>query len=203
MILFVTGIGTEVGKTVISAILTEALEADYWKPVQAGDLDYSDTHKVKDLVSNSNSVFHCETHALNHPMSPHAAAERDGVEISLNDFKIPHTDNNLVIEGAGGLMVPLNKRDCMIDLIEGLGVEAVLVSRNYLGSINHTLLSVEALKSRGIAIKGIIFNDEENAETESVILEMTGLQCLGRVGMIEDLSKESVAKCAENFKGVL
>ena len=91
----------------------------------------------------------------------------------------------------------------MIDLIEGLGVEAVLVSRNYLGSINHTLLSVEALKSRGIAIKGIIFNDEENAETESVILEMTGLQCLGRVGMIEDLSKESVAKCAENFKGVL
>ena len=203
MRLFVTGIGTEVGKTVISAILTEALEADYWKPVQAGDLDYSDTHKVKDLVSNSNSVFHCETHALNHPMSPHAAAERDGVEISLNDFKIPHTDNNLVIEGAGGLMVPLNKRDCMIDLIEGLGVEAVLVSRNYLGSINHTLLSVEALKSRGIAIKGIIFNDEENAETESVILEMTGLQCLGRVGMIEDLSKESVAKCAENFKGVL
>ena len=203
MRLFVTGIGTEVGKTVISAILTEALEADYWKPVQAGDLDYSDTHKVKDLVSNSNSVFHCETHALNHPMSPHAAAERDGVEISLNDFKIPHTDNNLVIEGAGGLMVPLNRRDCMIDLIEGLGVEAVLVSRNYLGSINHTLLSVEALKSRGIAIKGIIFNDEENAETESVILEMTGLQCLGRVGMIEDLSKESVAKCAENFKGVL
>ena len=203
MRLFVTGIGTEVGKTVISAILTEALEADYWKPVQAGDLDYSDTHKVKDLVSNSNSVFHCETHALNHPMSPHAAAERDGVEISLNDFKIPHTDNNLVIEGAGGLMVPLNKRDCMIDLIEGLGVEAVLVSRNYLGSINHTLLSVEALKSRGIAIKGIIFNDEENAETESVILEMTGLQCLGRVGMIKDLSKESVAKCAENFKGVL
>ena len=84
------------------------------------------------------------THALNHPMSPHAAAERDGVEISLNDFKIPHTDNNLVIEGAGGLMVPLNRRDCIIDLIEGLGVEAVLVSRNYLGSINHTLLSVGA-----------------------------------------------------------
>lgn len=203
MRLFVTGIGTEVGKTVISAILTEALEADYWKPVQAGDLDYSDTHKVKDLVSNSKSVFHCETHALNHPMSPHAAAERDGVEISLNDFQIPKTDNHFIIEGAGGLMVPLNRKDCMIDLIEGLGVEAVLVSRNYLGSINHTLLSVEALKSRGIAIKGIIFNDEENAETESVILEMTGLQCLGRVGMIEDLSKESVAKCAENFKGVL
>ena len=203
MRLFVTGIGTEVGKTVISAILTEALEADYWKPVQAGDLGYSDTHKVKNLVSNSKSVFHSEIYALHHPMSPHAAAERDGVEISLNDFQIPKTDNHLVIEGAGGLMVPLNRNDCIIDLIKVLGVEVVLVSRNYLGSINHTLLSVEALKSRGIAIKGIIFNDEENVETESVILEMTGLKCLGRVGMIEGVSKESVAKYAENFKGVL
>ena len=203
MRLFVTGIGTEVGKTVISAILTEALEADYWKPVQAGDLDYSDTHKVRNLLSNSKSVFHSEIYALNHPMSPHAAAERDDIEISLNDFQIPKTDNHLVIEGAGGLMVPLNRNDCIIDLIECLGVEAVLVSRNYLGSINHTLLSVEALKIREIAIKGIIFNDAENIETESVILEMTGLNCLGRVGMIEDLSKESVAKYAENFKGVL
>ena len=100
-------------------------------------------------------------------------------------------------------MVPLNRKDCIIDLIEDWGVEAVLVSRNYLGSINHTLLSVEALKIREIAIKGIIFNDAENVETESVILEMTGLNCLGRVGVIEDLSKESVAKYAENFKGVL
>ena len=91
MKLFVTGIGTEVGKTVVSAILTEALQADYWKPVQAGDLDYSDTQKVKDMVSNSKSLFHDETFALNHPMSPHAAAERDKVEISLGDFKIPET----------------------------------------------------------------------------------------------------------------
>ncbi len=202
MRLFVTGIGTEVGKTVISAILAEALKADYWKPVQAGDLDYSDTLKVKNLVSNSKSIFHSETHVLNHSMSPHAAAARDGVEISLNDFQIPETDNHLVIEGAGGLMVPLNRKDCIIDLIEGLGVEAVLVSRNYLGSINHTLLSIEALKSRGIVIKGIIFNDKENTETESVILDMTGLNCLGRVSMLDELSKESVVKCAERFKDI-
>ena len=189
MRLFVTGIGTEVGKTVVSAILTEALQADYWKPVQAGDLDYSDTHKVKDMVSNSKSVFHDESFAFNHPMSPHAAAERDGVEISLGEFKIPETENHMIIEGAGGLMVPLNRKDCIIDLIEDLGVEVVLVSRNYLGSINHTLLSLEALVSRGISIKGVIFNDVENVDTESVILRMTGLKCLGRVEMEEDLTQ--------------
>ena len=203
MRLFVTGIGTEVGKTVVSAILTEALQADYWKPVQAGDLDYSDTHKVKDMVSNSKSLFHDETFALNHPMSPHAAAERDKVEISLGDFKIPETENHLIIEGAGGLMVPLNRKDCIIDLIESLGVEVVLVSRNYLGSINHTLLSVEALVSRGITIKGVIFNDEENVDTESVILKMTGLKCLGRVEMEEDLTQEVISHYASKFREVL
>ncbi len=203
MRLFVTGIGTEVGKTVVSAILTEALQADYWKPVQAGDLDYSDTHKVKDMVSNSKSVFHDESFALNHPMSPHAAAERDGVEISLEEFKIPKTENHMIIEGAGGLMVPLNRKDCIIDLIEDLGVEVVLVSRNYLGSINHTLLSVAALVSRGISIKGVIFNDEENVDTESVILKMTGLKCLGRVEMEEDLTQEVISNYASKFREVL
>ena len=203
MRLFVTGIGTEVGKTVVSAILTEALQADYWKPVQAGDLDYSDTHKVKDMVSNSKSVFHDESFALNHPMSPHAAAERDGVEISLGELKIPETENHIVIEGAGGLMVPLNRKDCIIDLIEDLGVEVVLVSRNYLGSINHTLLSVAALVSRGISIKGVIFNDEENVDTESVILKMTGLKCLGRVEMEEDLTQEVISNYASKFREVL
>ena len=203
MRLFVTGIGTEVGKTVVSAILTEALQADYWKPVQAGDLDYSDTHKVKDMVSNSKSVFHDESFALNHPISPHAAAERDGLEISLREFKIPETENHMIIEGAGGLMVPLNSKDCIIDLIENLAVEVVLVSRNYLGSINHTLLSVEALVSRGISIKGVIFNDKENVDTESVILKMTGLKCLGRVEKEEDLTQEVISNYASKFKEVL
>lgn len=197
MKLFVTGIGTEVGKTVIAAILTEKLKADYWKPVQAGDLDDSDTMKVRALVSNSVSVFHEEGFRLNHPMSPHAAAERDGVEIGLEDFKMPQTKNHLVIEGAGGLMVPLNDQDCVIDLIEGSGAEVVLVSRNYLGSINHTLLSIEALKNRGIPVRGVIFNDEENAETERVILKMTGLKCLGRVEFLKELTQEAIAKCGE------
>lgn len=200
MRLFVTGIGTEVGKTVISAIVTESLKADYWKPVQAGDLDYSDTMKVKELVSNPVSRFHEEGFRLNHPMSPHAAAERDGVEIGLGDFQIPQMDNHLVIEGAGGLMVPINGKDCVIDLIEQSGAEVVLVSRNYLGSINHTLLSVEALVRRGIPIKGIIFNDEENPDTESVILKMTGVKLLGRVEFEEELTPEVISKYAERIK---
>jgi len=203
MRIFVTGIGTEVGKTVISAILTEALTADYWKPIQAGDLDYSDTHKVVELISNSKSNFHEETFRLNHPMSPHAAAERDEVEIRLSDFHIPTTDNHLIIEGAGGLMVPINKTDCIIDLIEQSEAEVILVSRNYLGSINHTLLSIEALQKRHIPIKGIIFNGSENIDTESIIIYMSGVRHLGRVDEEESIDKNVILKYAQQFKEAL
>ena len=150
--IFVTGIGTDVGKTVVSAILTEALEADYWKPVQAGDLDQSDSIKVKDLISNEKTIIHPEGIKLNSPMSPHAAADIDNVEIDLKEFNLPKTHNNLIIEGAGGLMVPLNDNDLIVDLIEQLEAEVVLVSQNYLGSINHTILSIEVLKNRGIKL---------------------------------------------------
>ncbi len=109
--IFVTGIGTDVGKTVVSAILTEALEADYWKPVQAGDLDNSDSIKIGNLISNNQTVIHSEGIKLTSPMSPHAAAEIDSIEIKLSDFKFPKTENNLIVEGAGGLMVPLNDKD--------------------------------------------------------------------------------------------
>lgn len=203
MRIFVTGIGTEVGKTVISAILTEALQADYWKPIQAGDLDHSDTHKVEGLISNSKSNFHEETFRLNHPMSPHAAAERDEVEIRLSDFHIPSTDSHLIIEGAGGLMVPINKQDCIIDLIEQIEAEVILVSRHYLGSINHTLLSIEALLKRNIPIKGIIFNGSENKDTESIILSMSGVRLLGRMEEEKSIDKTVILKYAQQFKVAL
>lgn len=200
MRLFVTGIGTEVGKTIVSAIITEALKADYWKPIQAGDLHHSDTDKLRALVTNNNSIFHKEAFRLNHPMSPHAAAQRDGVHIQLKDIQIPKTTNHLIIEGAGGLMVPLNNKDCIIDLIPKLDCEAVLVSRNYLGSINHTLLSIEALQKRGIPIKGIIFNGAENKETEQVILKMTNVSLLGRVMEEKDFDPMVISKYAAQFK---
>jgi len=167
--LFVTGISTEVGKTVASAIIVEALKADYWKPIQSGDLDYSDTDKVKELISNNQSVFHPNSYELNTPMSPHAAAEIDGVTIKLKDIKQPKTSNNLVIEGAGGLLVPLNNKNAVADIIVP-EYKVVLVSRHYLGSINHTLLSVEYLKSNGIAIAGIIFSGDEHPTTKNMLI---------------------------------
>ena len=200
---FITGIGTEVGKTVASAIVTQALEADYWKPVQAGELDTSDTMKVQSLIDNDSSKFHPEAYRLNHPMSPHAAAERDGVEIDISSFEIPKTDNHLVIEGAGGLLVPLNKKDTILDLIDILKCEVILVSRHYLGSINHTLMSIELLKQRNIPIKGILFNGNENKDTESIITEMTGIKALGRIDELEELNKSVINSVAQGLKGTL
>ena len=193
---FVTGIGTEIGKTVCSAIVVEALQADYWKPVQAGELDHSDTHKVQALISNSKSIFHPESYRLKAPMSPHAAAKLDNTEINLLDIIPPKTQNHLIVEGAGGLHVPLNDKDLIIDLIQHLKVETILVSKNYLGSINHTLLSIEALQHRKIPIKGIIFNGEPNKETESIIEYRTGLTVLGRVPLIEKVDQHFIKRQA-------
>ncbi|WP_374949128.1 dethiobiotin synthase [Mucilaginibacter sp.] len=190
--LFVTGIGTGIGKTLISAILAEKLKADYWKPVQAGDLDNSDTIKVQQLVSNTKTMFHPETYRLKQPFSPHKAAVLDNIEIKEKNITLPVTANNLIIEGAGGLMVPLNDHFLMIDLIQHLDAEVILVSQNYLGSINHTLLSAEALKSRGITVRGMIFNGEPNASTEDYILSYTKINLLGRVPELSNINRESI-----------
>jgi dethiobiotin synthetase len=190
----VAGIGTEVGKTFIAAILTEALEADYWKPVQAGGLDFTDTDFVKKHISNSRSFFHKEKYLLKEPMSPHAAADIDGVQINLNELSLPETTNNLVIETAGGLMVPLNDKELNIDLIQQWNLPVLLVSRIYLGSINHTLLSVEALRSRGIKLLGILFNGEGRPSTEDFIINYTKAKRLGRIGEEALINKDAINK---------
>ena len=118
MKLFITGIGTDVGKTITSAIITQALEADYWKPIQAGDLDNSDSHKIQRYISNDTTIIHPNSYKLNTPASPHLAAAIDGIAIDLNQIHEPATKNHLVIEGAGGVFVPLNNQDCIIDLIQ-------------------------------------------------------------------------------------
>jgi dethiobiotin synthetase len=192
--LFVTGIGTGIGKTLISAILVQKLQADYWKPIQAGDLDNSDTINVRQLVSNSTSVFHPETYRLAQPYSPHKSAELDGITIDEQTIIQPQTNNRLIIEGAGGLMVPLNDHFLMIDLVKQFNAEVILVSQNYLGSINHTLLSIEALKQRNIPIKGIIFNGEANPSTENYILAYTQIPLLGSVAVLNEIDQNSVIK---------
>ncbi|MEX0359713.1 MAG: dethiobiotin synthase, partial [Allomuricauda sp.] len=161
---FITGTSTEVGKTIASAIVVEALEADYWKPIQAGDLHYSDSHKIQELISNPKTKVHQNSYALQTPMSPHAAAEIDGIQIELDKITPPKTQNRLVVEGAGGLLVPLNDRDTIFDLISPED-KVIVVSRHYLGSINHSLLTIEKLQEKKLRI-GIIFSGDEHPTTE-------------------------------------
>jgi dethiobiotin synthetase len=196
----ISGIGTDVGKTVASAIIAQAFEATYWKPVQAGDLDFSDSIKVDQWTDQKVTVLP-ERYRLNQPLSPHAAAAIDNVFIQSDDFEIPEVEGNLIIEGAGGLMVPVNSNGLLyIDLFQKWNLPVILISRHYLGSINHTLLSVEALKSRNIPVEGIVFNGEENMASESIILKMTGLKMIARIPIAYEVNSSFVMEQALEMK---
>lgn len=199
MKLFITGIGTDVGKTITAAIITEALEADYWKPIQAGDLTDGDTHKVQRYVSNEKTKFWPNSYALNTPASPHLAAQLDNVVIDVAEIQEPETKNHLVIEGAGGLFVPLNDTATIADLIKP-DYKVVVVSRHYLGSINHTLLTIEALQHRGFKIAGIVFNGNEMPSSEEIILKKTGLAVLGRIEEEPYFDKNVILEYADAFR---
>lgn len=188
---FVTGIDTDSGKTIVSAVLTEKLKADYWKPVQAGRPTDSDT--IKSLISEE-LIVHPEGVILEAPMSPHAAAELEEIKILSDNFMVPETKNTLIIEGAGGLMVPINNQEMVIELAKRFKTKVILVSRNYLGSINHTLLSAKHLLNEGYDVAGIIFNDEPNQASEEIILSYTGIRCLGHLGKLDDITIETI-KC--------
>ncbi len=199
MKLFITGISTDVGKTIASAIIVEALLADYWKPIQAGDLDHSDTHKVQSLVSNTQSQFHSNSYALQTPASPHLASAIDGITITMNQIQEPKTNNHLVVEGAGGILVPLNETQSVVDLIQP-DYKVIVVSRHYLGSINHTLLTIEALQNRQIQVAGIIFSGDENKSSESIILSRTGVPFVGRIAQEPYFDTNVISEYAELFR---
>ena len=213
MKIFITGIGTDVGKTIASAIVAEALEADYWKPIQAGDLDNSDSQKVKNLLSchteratpsevegrSAKSQFYSNAYALNTPASPHLAAQLDGITIDLKKIIEPKTDNHLVIEGAGGVLVPLNDTECVVDLIQK-DYKVIVVSRHYLGSINHTLLTIEALQNRKIKVAGIIFSGDENKATEEIILKKTNIKFIGRIDNEPYFDANVIGYYADKFR---
>lgn len=198
---FITGISTDVGKTIASAIITEALEADYWKPIQAGDLDNCDTKKISRLVSNSKSKFHPNSFALQTPMSPHAAAEIDNIQIKLSDIKEPKTKNSLVIEGAGGLLVPINNTQTILDLIQP-DYKVIVVSRHYLGSINHTLLTVNMLKEKGHNVS-LLYSGNEHPTTEAIISKMTDVPVIGRIEEEPYFDENVVKEYAKLFKSEL
>jgi dethiobiotin synthetase len=199
MKLFITGISTDVGKTIAAAIITEVLQSDYWKPIQAGDLDNSDTTKVKSLISNKKSQFHPNSYQFQTAASPHLAAEIDKITLDLKKIIEPKTNNHLVIEGAGGILVPLNNSDCVVDLIQK-DYKVIVVSRHYLGSINHTLLTVEALKSRKIEVAGIIFSGNENKASETIILNKTKAKFIGRIDDEPYFDKNIILYYADLFR---
>jgi len=201
MKLFVTGIGTDVGKTIVSAILVEALEADYWKPIQAGELETGDSHTIANLISNSKTKIHPNAYALKTPMSPHAAAAIDGVVIDLKKIVAPKTKNNLVIEGAGGLLVPLNDSETILDLIQP-DYKVIVVSRHYLGSINHTLMTIQLLQQKEFDV-AVIFNGAENKTSENIIQKMTGVSVLGRIDDEPYFDKNVVKEYAAIFQDKL
>lgn len=193
---FITAIGTGCGKTLVSSIFAEALNADYWKPIQTGK-DDRDLATLKSLVSNPYSTFHTEQFWLDTPASPHAAAEIQNLDLSLFDFKLPITDNHLIIEGAGGALVPLNyKNEYVIDFAKKFECEVVLVSNYYLGSINHTLLTFEYLKSNNFKIRGIVFNGNENIYSKKAIITHTKLPVLLEVPELSGIQKNDISQLA-------
>lgn len=198
--IFVTGIGTGVGKTFVSAIITEALQADYWKPVQAG-LDETDHDWIYSHVQNKTSVIHDSLYALQLPASPHIAAREEGIRIDINKIKdsIPDTNNALVIEGAGGLMVPLNEKDFIADLAGALECKVILVSRNYLGSINHSLLTAAVCKQKGLNVAGWIFNDQY-MDYEQEIVSWSGFPAIASIPFEENRTKEFISLQANRIR---
>lgn len=195
--LFVTAIGTDSGKTLVSAILTQALKADYWKPIQAGLP--RDTETVKSLVSNPTSMFYTERHLLLHPISPHAAAEKENIRIHLHDFELPTTSRPLVVEGAGGILVPINEEHFIIDLAEYLALPIILVANLYLGSINHTLLSIQELNRRKLNCVGIIFNGHANESSQDIIQKHSPFPVLFHVPFLPTVHASTIAQLAAKF----
>lgn len=198
MQLFVTAIGTDSGKTMVSALLCEIMGAQYWKPIQAGTP--TDTDTIMGLVSSPAVIAWPEAHRLVAPMSPHAAADQEGINIKIDQINMPDTKAHLVVEGAGGILVPINDHDFVIDLPLQWDLPIVLVANLYLGSINHTLLSAAELKQRGAKVLGIVFNGPANEASERIILHHTGYQKLFSVPQLPILNKLVISQLATELR---
>jgi dethiobiotin synthetase len=190
--LVVVGTDTGIGKTTFSAALTGALNAAYWKPVQSGDLDATDSDTVLRLAGIAPEQIIPEIYRLKTPASPHLAAEIDGIEIDPAALELPKTDRPLIVEGAGGLLVPLTRQITYLDVIARWNIPVVLCARTTLGTINHSLLSIEALRARKVPLLGIAFIGDENVESERIIAAMGRVQRLGRLPHLAPLSRQTL-----------
>lgn len=198
--IMVAGIGTDVGKTVVSAILTTLVNGDYWKPIQSGGEETSDTANMKRWIDTSVHKVHSPAYSLKAPLSPHHAARLENTEIQLDAIAVPETDRPLIIEGVGGVLVPLTTKVSTMDLFGSWDCKWVIVSRHYLGSINHTLLTIELLKKLGIQVIGIIFNGEINPDSESAILEISQIPFLGRLLPETDINHQTIQRYAKQWQ---
>lgn len=194
---FVTGIGTNVGKTLVSTILCKALDADYWKPVQCGSLDETDSNYIQKY---SNATTFPETYKLALPASPHLAAQKENVIIDLNNFHLPETKNNLIVEGAGGMLVPLNDNELVIDIAEKFNLPLIIISAFYLGSINHTLLTLEVAKQRKLKIECVIFSGERDNSTEVIIHKFYPDVKIAFIPHLNSITQDTINEAANNFK---
>jgi dethiobiotin synthetase len=198
--IFVTGIGTGIGKTLVAGILTQALNADYWKPVQAGTNE-TDSKWIRKNVNSPLTTVHREAYALQLAASPHIAARSENLRVSIDRVieQLPSNNRTLIIEGPGGLMVPLNESDFVIDLIKALNCKVVLVSRNYLGSINHSLLTAQVCRQHGLSVAGWVFNDQYlNYEEE--IVQWSGYPKIASIPYIQKPGTSFIIEQAENIK---
>ena len=195
----ILGIHTGIGKTIAAAVLAEAMGADYWKPVQAGT-EERDAQTVRQLLSDGNRRVHDEAVILTQPLSPHAAAAIDNVEVDYTKFIWPKTANTLLVETAGGILSPMSATTTMADFVSHYKMPAILVSQNYLGSINHTLMSIEVLRSRGIGLLGIIVNGVANEASETFITQYSEVPIIARIPHFEVLDKSTVRACASQIK---
>jgi dethiobiotin synthetase len=192
--LVVSGTDTGVGKTVFSAALADALVASYWKPVQSGLDSETDCEAVARLGGLDASRILPEAYRLSVPASPHLSARIDGVSIDADGLDPPDCDGPLIIEGAGGLLVPLTKRTVFADVFARWGIPVILCARTSLGTINHTLLSIEALRVRDVPIRGVAFIGVENADTQDIIAEMGGVEVLGRLPTLHLLTRGNLRR---------
>jgi dethiobiotin synthetase len=196
----VSGTDTGIGKTAAAALLTLGLDAHYWKPIQSGTEDGTDTATVKALTGLPDDRFLPEAYVLTEPLSPHRSAELDGVTIDLDRLALPEVDGPLIVEGAGGLMVPVTRRLLQIDLFKHWGAPVILCARTGLGTINHTLLSVEALRARSMPLHGLLFIGDDNPDNIRTIAEFSGAPVLGRLPWLDKVHTESLkAVFAEGF----
>lgn len=200
---FVAGTGTEVGKTVAAACLVEALDGDYWKPVQSGLDGETDTQTVSRLLGLGEERLYAPAYELKQPLSPHLSARLDGVTIDMEAFRLPPGERPLVVEGAGGLLVPLNEKDTMIDLIVRLGLPVVLVALSGLGTINHTLLGLEALAARSIPVLGVIVNGPPNPDNAEAIAHYGRVRVIIGLEPMDPLDGEAVNKAAKRLSEAL